>query len=240
MGFLSDLFGPTTQTSTTTSQGTNYGSSSGSTSGSSSSTPTLSPELQAVMQQLLGHAQQQMNDPTAAMAPIRNAGLQNINQTYADVPNQVASQMSRRGYGSSGSMGDSMYKVGLARAGAASDLEGQLATKGIDQQNRGADTMTQLLNMLKGTSSTSSGSMSGTTAGTSSSSGTSTKPGPSIFSSIAGLAGMLMGFRSGAGVGGGGGDSGDSGVYGGGSAGPTGGYNNFSGPNPVGTATGGF
>jgi hypothetical protein len=172
-----------------------------------------------------------MNDPTAALAPIRNAGLQGINQTYAGVPQQVTQQLANRGYGSSGATGDALYKVGLSRAGAVSGLEGQLATQGIQQQQFGASLGEQLLNSLKGSTT----STSGTTSTDGSTTGTQTKPGPSIFSSIAGLGSMLFGLG-----GGGGGGGSDTSGYGGGSAGPNGQYNVFGGPNSVGTATNGF
>ncbi len=145
------------------------------------------------MQQLQAYSQQSVNDPTAALAPIRQAGLQQINQSYAGVPQQVTQQLASRGYGSSGDMGDSLYKVGLAKAGAQSGLEGQLATQGIQNQQFGASLGEQLLNSLKGTSSSSSGTTSGQTSQSGSNSGTETKPGPSIFSSIAGLGGLLLG-----------------------------------------------
>lgn len=142
-----------------------------------------------------------MTDPTAALAPIRNAGLQGINETYAGVPQQVTQQLANRGYGSSGATGDALYKVGLSRAGAVSGLEGQLATQGIQQQQFGASLGEQLLNSLKGTSSTgtTSGSTSGTTTTDGSTTGTQTQPGPSIFSSIAGLMGTIAGAATGVG-----------------------------------------
>lgn len=211
MGFLSDLFAPTTQTSTkdTTSQST----SNGNVAGQSSTGVTLTPEMQQMMQMLQAYSSKSMSDPTAALAPIRNAGLQGINQSYAAVPGQVAQQLASRGYGSSGAMGDAQYKVGLARAGAAAGLEGQLATQGIQQQQFGASLGQQLLNSLKGSSTSTSGTSSSSTAGTSNE--VDTKPGPSIFSSIAGLMGTIAGAATGVGGlgglfgGGGGGGGGD-------------------------------
>lgn len=160
-----------------------------------------------------------MNDPTAALAPIRNAGLQGINQTYAGVPQQVTQQLANRGYGSSGATGDALYKVGLSRAGAVSGLEGQLATQGIQQQQFGASLGEQLLNSLKGSTT----STSGTTSTDGSTTGTETKPGPSIFGTIAGLGSMLFGMP----------------VAGGGS---TGGnlLTNFLNPNGGGSTPGGY
>jgi hypothetical protein len=149
--------------------------------------------MQALVRQLMAYGTQSMTDPTSTLAPMRKAGLQQINQAYSSVPGQVTQQMARRGYGSSGAMGDEMYRTGLARAGAVSGLEGQLADRGIQQQQFGASLSDQLMQALRGTDS----STSGTTSMTSKTSGTQVQPGPSIFSSlmggIAGLSGMLMG-----------------------------------------------
>ena len=156
------------------------------------------------MQSLLGYSNQSMTDPMAAMAPMRNAGLQNINASYANVPGQISSQMASRGYGSSGAMGDAMLKTNLARAGAQSGFEGQLAQMGQQQQQYGSGLAQQLLNSMKGSTTTADG----TTSSSGTHSGTETKPGPSIFSSILGLAGSVGGLIASGGMsalGGGGG-----------------------------------
>jgi hypothetical protein len=110
--------------------------------------------MQQLMAQLQAYSTQSMNDPSAGFAPIRQAGLDNINRTYMDVPNQVASQLAARGYGSSGSMGNSLYRVALQRGGAVSDFEGNLASKAIDQRNTGASLAQQLLSLNRGTTTT--------------------------------------------------------------------------------------
>ena len=147
------------------------------------------------MRQLMAYGTQSMSDPTGTLSPIRNAGLQQINRTYADVPNQLTRQMATRGYGSSGAMGNALLRTNLERAGAASNLEGQLATQGIQQQQFGASLSDQLINAMRGTSTSTSGStsMSGT------SSGTQTQPGPSIFGSLMGLASTVTGAAGAAG-----------------------------------------
>ena len=180
MSFL--LNNTTKQTSSST------GSTTGTTNLSSSSTPTFSPDLQALMKQLLSYSGSSMTDPTAAFAPVRNAGLQQINQAYAGVPGQVAKQMASRGYGSSGAAGDAMYRANLARAGSVSSFEGDLAQKAIEQQNFGSTLGMQLLNAGRGTSTTSSG----TTAGTSSSSGTETTTKSGLGEILSNLAKLLM------------------------------------------------
>lgn len=182
---------PTTLTSTSQNQQQQTGTS----SQQQSTETTLSPEMQELMRQLMAYGQQSMQNPMQAMAPIRNAGMQGINATYAQVPNQLSSQMARRGYGSSGTMGNAMLSSNLARANAMSGLEGQLATQGIQQQQYGASLGENILNAMRGTTTSSTGttSMSGT------SSGTQTQPGPSLFSQILGGAATVAGAMTGMG-----------------------------------------
>ena len=117
------------------------------------------------MSRLLAFSNDQMVDPAAGLAPIKNAAIDNINRNYMDVPQQVTSQLARRGYGSSGNMGNSLYRVALARGGDLSNLEGQFADRAISQRNLGATLGEQLLGLGRGTTST------GTTPDTSLSSG---------------------------------------------------------------------
>lgn len=214
---------PKTSTNTTTNSSQSNSGSTASNNSTASVSPTFSPELQQLMTKLLGYSQGLTQDPTAALQPIRNSGLDSINRTYAAVPQAVTQQLANRGYGNSGSLGNSLYKVGLARAGAASDLEGQLATKGIDQQNFGAQLGTQLLNAGKGTTSTSSNDVSGYNWGSSAGTGTGTGTTPNTSLSNALLSGgnglnnlstllMLQKVLSG----GGGSDGGAAGSWGGG------------------------
>lgn len=106
------------------------------------------------MDQIRGYSESSIANPEASFGPIRAAGLDNINRSYQDVPQQVATQLARRGYGSSGEMGNSQFKVALGRAGAVSDFEGKLAGAAIDRQDRGASLGNQLLQMNRGTTST--------------------------------------------------------------------------------------
>jgi hypothetical protein len=128
------------------------------------------------MSALQGYSAQSMQNPMAALAPIRNAGLQGINQQYAGVPDQVSRAMASRGYGSSGAMGNAMFNTNLQRAGAASGLEGQLATMGQQQSQFGASLGNQLLNTGKGSASDAYGTNWNKGTGT----GTSTSPDMSL------------------------------------------------------------
>ena len=125
--------------------------------------------MQPLYNALLSYGQNSVANPSALLDPLRQAGLQGINASFAPIPQQIARQMASRGYGSSGAMGDAMVNANIARAGQASNLEGQLAQSAIQQQQFGASLSQSLLNAFKGTStsSSSSGSSSGTSQGTS-------------------------------------------------------------------------
>jgi hypothetical protein len=163
------------------------------------------------MTSLANYSQNSVNNPTAALSPIRNAGLQGINQQYAAVPDQVARSMASRGYGSSGAMGNAMFNTNLARAGSVAGLEGQLAQMGLQNQQFGASLGNQLLNTGKGSAS----DAYGTTWNKGTGMGTSTTPNTSLASGLLGagsalgnlgnLAGLYGLLNSMGGVGGGGG-----------------------------------
>lgn len=106
-----------------------------------------------------------MDSPEAGFAPIRQAGLDNINRAYASAPMRVSSQLASRGYGSSGNVGNSLYRNELARGGAMSDFEGQLATSAINQKNVGASLGQQLLNSGRGSTTTGTGPGTGLSDG---------------------------------------------------------------------------
>jgi hypothetical protein len=156
------------------------------------------------MDSLQGYSTQSMTNPSAQLAPIQSAGLDQINQQYATAPDTVSAQLASRGYGSSGLMGNSLVKVANAKAGAQSSFNGQLAGDAVQQSQFGANLANSLLNTGKGTSATTSGTSTGTTSSDSNSNSTST---PSIMSdigSVASLASMFMGIP---GMGGGSGGS---------------------------------
>jgi hypothetical protein len=106
------------------------------------------------MSQLQNYSTSSIANPQANFAPIRQAGLDQINRSYMDLPQELTQQLSRRGYGSSGQLGNTLFRTGLARSGAVSGFEGSLAQEGINQQNRGATLGTQLLQLGRGTSTT--------------------------------------------------------------------------------------
>lgn len=98
-----------------------------------------------------------MTNPEQGIAPIRRAGLDNINRTYMDVAPRLASKFAARGYGSSGDFGSSLAQTEYQRGGAMSDFEAQIAQLINGNRNYGASLGTQLLNSGKGSTSTSTG-----------------------------------------------------------------------------------
>lgn len=175
-------------TSTNTSTNSTASGSSGGTT-ASSSLPTFN-GLNDLMGSLAAYSSSSMSNPSAQLAPIRNAGLDQINQEYANVPNTVTQQLSSRGYGKSGLVGNSLVSVANAKAGAQSGFEGQLAGDAIQQSQFGASLANQLLNTDKGTNT--QGSYDGTTYNTGSSdSNSKTTQTPSILATIQGLMSLL-------------------------------------------------
>jgi hypothetical protein len=142
------------------------------------------------MGQLSDYSTNSMNNPTAQLAPIRNAGLSNINMEYNNAPQQVTQQLASRGFGSSGATGEDLYNVALAKSGAQGSLEGTLANDAVQQSQFGASLGEQLLNTGKGSTTTGSS----TTTGTSSTNGTSTGPNTMAANGLASLgAGITSG-----------------------------------------------
>ena len=178
--------GLTGSSTNTNNSSTQSGSSGGTTA--SSSLPTFN-GLNDLMGQLASYSSSSMSNPSAQLAPIRNAGLDQINQSYASAPDTVTQQLASRGYGSSGLEGNSLVQVANAKAGAESGFEGQLANSAIQQSQYGASLANQLLNTDKGTST--QGAYNGSTNGQSNSNSSTTQT-PSILNTISGLASLLL------------------------------------------------
>jgi len=70
------------------------------------------------------------------------------------MPGQVSRIMASRGYGSSGSMGNTMYKTAMGRSGEMSDLQSRISQMILAQKNQGANLSQQLLSLNRGTTTT--------------------------------------------------------------------------------------
>lgn len=120
----------------------------------STTTPTWTPAMQTLQGQLANYSSGLMTDPSAGVAPMRTTAEDDLNRRYAAMPGQISQQMAARGYGSSGSFGNTMYQSGYQRSGQMSDLDSQFAQMILNQKNKGADLSSQLLNMTRGSTST--------------------------------------------------------------------------------------
>ena len=127
-----------------------------------------------------------MNDPSAGLQPITNAGTEAINSSYGNIPQVISSQMAKRGYGSSGSMGNTMYQTNLARLGSIGQLQGQMAQLASQRQMQSGSLMDQLLSTQVGSSGTSK---------------TTTSDPSSLFSALGSMA-MMLGTGGLSGIGG--------------------------------------
>lgn len=126
-----------------------------STTTNSSNTPTLTGQGQPLFDQLSSFGSNVLNDPSAGLQPIKNAATEQINNSYGNIPKTISTQMARRGYGSSGSMGDTMYQTQLSRLGSVSNLNGQMAQLASSRQLSVADLMDNLLHTQVGSTGTS-------------------------------------------------------------------------------------
>jgi hypothetical protein len=92
------------------------------------------------------------NNP--ALAKLKTTAQQNINAGYRSAPQALATNLARRGLGSSGLAGKGMTALETSRLGDFSNLEGTMAGLSLDQQNKGASLAEQMLGMTMGTQST--------------------------------------------------------------------------------------
>ena len=120
----------------------------------STTTPTWSPEMQRLQSQLADYSSNLMRDPSAGLQPTLINNQDRINREYMQMPGQVSRMMAARGYGSSGSMGNTMYKLAMGRSGDMSDLQSRIAQMILSQKNQGASLSEQLLQLTRGSTST--------------------------------------------------------------------------------------
>jgi|SRR5579872_6728004 len=121
----------------------------------SSTTPTLTGQGQDLYQQLLNFGTNLTSSPSAGLQPIQAAGEEQINSSFGNIPAVISKQMASRGYGSSGSMGDTMYQTQLARLGALGQFQGNIAGLASQRQMQGGSLMEQLLGTQVGSTGTS-------------------------------------------------------------------------------------
>lgn len=116
--------------------------------------PTWTPDQQRLIDQLLSFSGDTVSDPTAGLRPIQAAGEEQINASYGNIPRIISEQMARRGYGSSGSFGNTMYQTQLGRLSSLSQLRGQMAGLASDRQMQAAGLGDRLLSTVSGRTQT--------------------------------------------------------------------------------------
>jgi hypothetical protein len=117
-------------------------------------TPTLTAQGQGLFDQLHSFGTSLLTDPSSGLQPIKQAGEESINNSYGNIPQVISSSLAKRGYGSSGSMGDSLYKTQLARLGSLSQYQGQFANLVSNRQLAGGSLMDQLMQTQVGSDQT--------------------------------------------------------------------------------------
>ncbi len=130
----------------------------------STSTPTYSPEMQALQKRLLDYSGGMMSNPSAGLEPMKTASSDRINRRYSAMPGKISQNMASRGYGSSGSFGNTMYQSEQARSGEMSDLDSLMTQLALGRQDQGATIGQNLLRMGQGTTSTGTGTQPGNMA----------------------------------------------------------------------------
>jgi hypothetical protein len=98
-----------------------------------------------------------MTDPSAGLAPIKAAGQESINRSFAAAPDNISRTMASRGYGSSGDFGTNIAQAEYARSGQQNDLNSQIAQMILAQKNQGASLSEQLLGMTRSTTQNTTG-----------------------------------------------------------------------------------
>jgi hypothetical protein len=84
------------------------------------------------------------------LQPIQAAGEEQINNSYGNIPQIISTQMAQRGYGSSGSMGNTMYQTQLGRLNSQSQFQGQMANLASQRQFSAGSLMDSMLNTQVG------------------------------------------------------------------------------------------
>jgi hypothetical protein len=121
------------------------GSALGSGSKTVKNTPTLSPELQGAESTDLATLTSILNSPDNGLGPVKQAGMDQINRNYAQMPQLMTQKLAARGFGSSGDVGKSMYDIEGSRLGDLSGLMGQMAQLGSNRQMSAAEMIQRMI-----------------------------------------------------------------------------------------------
>lgn len=134
------------------------------TSNSGSSTPTFNPMQTGLQGTILQNLNKTLNGGVDT-TPMATAGTDAINKTYKSIGDRLNESLSARGFGNSGASGTAALQTELGRAGAIGDLQSQLQTYALQQQQDALGKALQFAFAAPG--STYTGSTSGNSYGTS-------------------------------------------------------------------------
>jgi hypothetical protein len=122
---------------------------------------TLPPELQGPQSQLLSLLQGMATDPSAGLAPIKQASQDQVNRNYAEMPQLATTKLAARGFGSSGDVGKAVYDTEGARLSDLSGLEGQMTQLASQRQLSASQILQSIISAGRGTSITAPGNILG-------------------------------------------------------------------------------
>jgi hypothetical protein len=104
-----------------------------------SNMPQWTPDQQAIQGTLRGLIEQRMKGDGSSLQPLRTAAVEGINRRFRDAPSVVSQKLAARGYGSSGKMGNTLYRMESDRLSGLGDLDAKFAGLQLDQENRIVD-----------------------------------------------------------------------------------------------------
>lgn len=139
------------RTSRSSSSGTN------STAGSSTRRRILTPGQESLNSTLTGTALDRIENPAAAVAPLRVATRENINANFAGVPDALRAKYGTTG-GASGKLGRAARESEIARAGALSGADSDFNRLILQLQDSGIGLGERLLSQNFGEEATNTGS----------------------------------------------------------------------------------
>lgn len=117
---------------------------------SKQSTPTFNSTAAGLNGANSSYLENILQDPQAGMGPIASAGTQAIDNSYAGSADTISRMMASRGYGSSGSMGNTMYQTNLSRLGSLSQFNGTMAQLESQRQMQASGDVNQLIGLNTG------------------------------------------------------------------------------------------
>ena len=102
---------------------------------SSTSTPTYSADQSGLQSTVASTLQDRLKNGVD-LTPLRTAGTDQINKSYAGVGDRLTSALAARGFGSSGTVGTGLRSVELAKAGDEGSLENRLENYSLGEQDK--------------------------------------------------------------------------------------------------------